>query len=261
MENSKKILKEFSNNEKQVLRGVLTETPNKDIAVLMFGGFERAGTTEKKFKTLSDELALSGISSFRFDAADCGLSDGDFYNMTTEGLSDDLLSAYNLILGDGFKRVFFVAHSLGACALSLLVNKINIEKAVLIAPALNQEKLLRLWFAQKNNKEIKIDWSNYENHYQEEEFINNLNFDLTTKSHKLSKEYRLKNQNQDYSGSLMAINDRILLIHGTNDEKVPFQSLTIDFVNKILIDQGDHDLEQPGIIEQWLKKTVDFLKN
>lgn len=261
MENNKKTtLKEFLNNKKQTLRGILVETSSKDLAVVMFGGFERSGTTEKKFKTLADKLACSGISSLRFDATDCGLSDGDFYDMTTESLSENLFSAYSFLLNCGFKKVFFVAHSLAACALSLLVGKINIEKAILIAPALNQRELLRLWFAQKSNKEIKIDWNNYKNYYQEKEFIDNLNFDLITKCHKLNKEYRLKNHDYDYSNLFIPIKNSILLIHGDNDNTVPLQSLNIDFTNKIIIKNGDHDLERPGIIEQWLDKSVSFLK-
>ncbi len=258
--NRKTTLKEFFNNKQQLLRGVLVETSSKDLVVIMFGGFERSGTTEKKFKALSDKLACSEISSFRFDAVDCGLSDGDFYNTTTESLSEDLLSAYNFLLDYGFKKVYFVVHSLAACALSLLINKINIERAVLIAPALNQKELLRLWFVQKNNKEIKINWDNYKNYYQESDFINNINLDLITKCHKLNKEYRLKNNDCDYSTLFIPINNSILLIHGTKDDKVPLQSLNIDFVNKVIVENGDHDLEQPGIIEQWLDKSVVFLK-
>jgi len=44
-----------------------------------------------------------------------------------------------------------VAHSLGACALAYNVCRLKneIAKIVLLAPALNQQGLLRYWFVQK----------------------------------------------------------------------------------------------------------------
>lgn len=259
--NKNTTLKEFYNQNGHILRGILLEAQNKDCVVLMMGGFERSGTTEKKFKTLADRLVDSGISSFRFDAADCGLSDGNFYNATTKNLSQDLLSAHDFLISIGYKKIVFAVHSLAACALSLLINQIKIERAVLIGPALNQKELLRLWFARKNNPGIKIDWNDYKNYFQENEFINSLNFDLIMKSHRLSKEYGQENQNQDYGNYYLSIINSILLVHGTRDDKVPFESLNINFRNKILIENGDHDLEQPEIIEQWIGRAVDFLKN
>lgn len=257
--NKKTTLIEFNNNQGETLRGVLVKTINKDTVVLMLGGFERTATTEKKFKVLADKLADFHIDSFRFDATDCGLSDGDFYNMTTESLSKDLLLAYNYLISLGYKKISFVVHSLSACALALLINKIDFEKAILIAPALNQKDLLRLWYAQKNSKDKNINWNNYKNNYQEDGFVNSLQVDLLTKTHKLSKEYRLNNQDLDYSDLFNDVNNKLLLIHGTNDDKVPVESLKIEFVNKLIIDNADHDLEVPGVIEQWLDKAVEFI--
>lgn len=255
------ILKEFRNHKNQLLRGILVETSNKDSVVLMTGGFERSGTTEKKFKLLADKLAEQKINSFRFDASDCGLSDGDFYDMTIKSMSQDLFLAHKFLVDCGYKKIFFVVHSLSACALALSLDKINVEKAILISPALNQKELLRLWFAQKNNKNKEINWNNFKDNYSENEFIHDLDFDLMTKVHKLNKKFRLENQDKDYSPNYLAINNRILLIHGDKDDKVPYESLNVNFPNKIIVEKGNHDLEQPEMVEQWLDKAVDFLKN
>ena len=117
---------------------------------------------------------------------------------------------------------------------------------------------MRLWFAQKTNQDKKICWDNYQNNFQEANFLKNLETDLITKSHKLSFEYRLKNANLDYSQNYSDSN-LILLIHGDNDDKVPIESLNIVFSNRIIVEQGDHDLERPGIVEQWLTKASEFL--
>jgi esterase/lipase len=257
-------LKEFMNKKGQILRGILVnslEYEDKKHIVVMLGGFERAGTTEKKFKKLADKLAVNKVSSFRIDATDCGLSDGDFYDMTVESLADDLRSAITFLKSFGYQKFSIVAHSLAGCALSLLIEEINFKKIILIAPALNQKELLRLWFAQKNNKDIKIDWNNYNQYFNEQDFIENLNLDLVTKTHRLKFNYRLNNKNADYSSNYNKLpKDTILLIHGTHDEKVPLKSLNIDFKNKIIIEKGDHDLEQLEIIDQWLDSAVNFIK-
>lgn len=261
--NIKTNLKEFSNKTNSTLRGVLLENINKDkdYIVLMLGGFERAGTTERKFKSLADKLAENKIDSFRFDATDCGLSDGDFYNMTTDSLASDLQSAVDFVKKLGYTKISVVVHSLAACALTSFINEKIFTKIILIAPALNQAELLRLWFAQTKNKNITIDWHNYKKYYTENEFTENLKLDLITKFHKLSANYKILNQNIDYASYFNAVDkNSILLIHGTADNKVPLESINIDFNNKIIIKNGDHDLESPGVIEQWLDKTIEFLK-
>ncbi len=123
---------EFINQNQALLRGILTipeNTDNKSI-VIMVGGFERSATTEKKFKLLADKLAEEKLISFRFDATDCGLSDGDFYNMTVESLAADLSEAVSYFQGLGYEKFSVVGHSLAGCAISLLINKVNFEKIV-----------------------------------------------------------------------------------------------------------------------------------
>jgi len=256
-------LLEFKNQRQELLRGILAiGGGDNQHVVIMLGGFERAGTTERKFKILADELAKNDVASFRFDAADCGLSDGSFYHMTTKSLSEDILSAIDFLKIQGYERFSIVGHSLAACAISLLLDEIVFEKIVLISPALNQRDLLRLWFAQKNNKDAEVNWENYKEHYKESDFILDLENDMLTKTHKINREYKVENQAVDYSENYNKIStDKILLIQGNNDDKVPLESINVNFSNKMIIDKGDHDLEKAGIIEGWYKNAVDFLKN
>lgn len=256
-------LLEFKNQKQELLRGIFAASPQSDgkYIVIMFGGFERSGTTEKKFKKLANDLAERDIASFRFDAPDCGLSDGNFYNITIESLAEDLLSAVDFLKTQGYEKFSMVGHSLAACALALTLSKAHFEKIVLIAPALNQRELLRLWFVQKNNKHIEVSWKNYRKYLNEDEFILDAKADMVAKTHKINYKYRYENANIDYSSHYAKISaDKVLAIYGSNDDKVPIESQNMDFFNKIIVEKGDHDLEQPGIIEKWLPATVDFLK-
>jgi pimeloyl-ACP methyl ester carboxylesterase len=252
-------LLEFKSGE-DILRGILTKSANSKRVVVMIGGFERAGTTEKKFKILSDKLGAKNIDCFRFDIADCGLSDGNFYEMTIDGMANSLKSAVDYLKKFGYENFSVVGHSLAACAISLTLSQKIFHKIILIAPGLNQRELLRLWFVQKNNKNIEINWKNYKNYLSEADFTENLKFDLTTKSHKLSYKYRSDNKDMDYSTNFSNLTDNVLLIHGNVDLIVPVESLNCDFKNKLIIDKGDHDLERPGIIDQWLDRAVNFLE-
>lgn len=255
-------LLEFKNNKQELLRGIFitSEDVKNDYVVILLGGFERAATTEKKFKSLADELIKYGVCSFRFDAADCGLSDGDFYKITTQKLADDLFSSIEYLKNMGFSKFSICGHSLAGCVISLIIDKIGFEKIVLLAPALNQKELLRLWFVQKNNKDVEIDWFNYKNYINEEEYTKGIESDMLAKTHKLNFQFRHDNKDIDYSNKYDGFTqEKILLIHGTKDNSVPLESLNFEFKNKIIIENGDHDLERPGIIEQWIDKAVDFL--
>lgn len=247
------------NSGNEVLRGIMTGNAKNKKIVIMLAGFERAGTTERKFKLLADELNKKNISAFRFDAPDCGLSDGDFYQMSIEKMAHNLESAVKYLKKIGYNNFSVVGHSLAACAISLLLDKNLFNKIILIAPGLNQKDLLRLWFVQKNNKGTEITWNNYLDYLKEKHFIKNLKFDLTTKSHKLHHSYREYNQDKDYSSRFINFSDKVLLIHGNSDYIVPLASLNCKFNQQIIIDKGDHDLERPEIIEQWLEKAVCFL--
>ena len=253
-------LVEFNSGE-NILRGIMTKSTEHKKIVIMLGGFERAGTTERKFKVLADHLALKNIDAFRFDFTDCGLSDGDFYNMSIESMTADLSNAISHLKELGYNTFSVVGHSLAACAISLLVDKNIFNKIILIAPGLNQKDLLRLWFVQKDNKGTEITWDNYRGYLKEKDFIKNLKCDLTTKSHKLNYSYRYNNQDKDYSLNFLNFTTNVMLIHGSSDYIVPLASINCEFENKLIIVKGDHDLEKPGIIEQWLDKAVYFLQS
>ncbi|MBU4338124.1 lysophospholipase [Patescibacteria group bacterium] len=256
---------EFANKADDLLRGILVSSGDSAKVVLMCGGFERSATTEKKFKALADRLIENNISSLRFDCAGCGLSDGDFSKTTVKRMTDDLRSAVEFLKEEAeTENISLVCHSLSACAAGRVLDEANFKKIVLIAPALNQKDLLRYWFTKQEEESkkinIKINWNNFKNYLDEKRFRKDcLRTDKMTKANYISSAYFLENKDKDYS-ALFKKNDNVFLARGDKDDKVPLESLNIKFKNEIIVKGGDHDIERPDMFEQWIEKTVDFLK-
>ncbi len=257
-------LVEFTNKTNDILRGILMKKDDSRKAVLMCGGFERSTTTEKKFKILADKLIERDISSLRFDHTGCGLSNGDFSKITVAGIADDLHRVAEFLRKEvKVENISLVCHSLAACAAGEILKKENFEKIILLAPALNQKDILRYWFAvsdvKKKNPSIEINWSNFKNYLDEARFQEDcLRTDKMTKVNYISSDYFLENKDKDYS-SYFKNNQNILHIHGDKDDKVPFESLNVNFVNKVIVRGGDHDMERPDMFEQWIGKVIDFM--
>lgn len=256
-------LVEFKNNNGDILRGIFL-SGSADRAILMCSGFERSATTEKKFKTLSDDLAKGGIASLRFDYTGCGLSDGDFSQVTVKRMSDDANRAIDFLKSEfGAAKISIIGHSLSGCIVADLSQKINFEKMILIGPALNQKDLLRFWSTvsamKKQNPAIDVNWQNYKNYLDEKNFqADCAKTDRMSKANYISSKYFIENKDKDYSDLLRSA-ENILLIHGDKDDKVPLESLNAEFVNKIIVSGGDHDLERPDMFAQWERKAIDFL--
>lgn len=257
---------EFQNKNGDTLRGILNDTKTDHIAVFVHG-FERTAVTEKKFKDLADALYDIGISSFRFDITGSGLSDGDFKHMTVASMAGDLKNAVSQIEKYG-KRINVVAHSLGGCSVAKYLTKGNnnreFDKIVLLAPALNQKELLRFWFAtsvmKKEDSSLKITWENFKQYLDENKFIKDCERqDKTARTHYVSSDYFLENKDKDYSG-VFKNTENILHVHGDADIKVPLESLDFRFKNEIIVKGGDHDIEHPNMIEQWILGVVAFLR-
>ena len=255
---------EFKNQNQEILRGIII-VPNGKInsGAVFVHGFERNATIEKKFKGMSGALAERGIISLRFDFSGCGLSDGDFSKTTIASRAQELLMAVKIFQEEfGLEKLNFVAHSLGACVLVKTLDEIKprIAKIVLMAPALNQKDLLRYYFARGNDPEIKVNWQNYKQYLNEEEFLKDCACaDKMTCQNYINPDYFLEAKDMDFSRSFDAVKNKILHVHGEFDSSVPPESLGTEFPNRIIVKGGDHDLERPDFWEQWFDKAVEFL--
>lgn len=259
-------LLQFKNSRGEFLRGIFLHQENNKDLVIMVPGFERKATTEKKFKALSDELVKKGVDSFRFDYEGVGLSDGDFSRFNLKRLKDDLLDALREVKNKkNYQSISLAVHSISGCLASLVQEENKFAKLILFGPALNQRELLRYYFVKnkmkKENPNIEISWENFRDYLDEEEFRKDIEReDKMTKENYISSNYFRENMDKDYA-ELFKNTDNILLVHGDSDDKVPLESLNIDFSNKIIIKKGDHDLERPDMKSQWLGGVVKFLSS
>lgn len=262
-------LVEFRNNKQTILRGVYTfsENNNSENCLICLSGFERSTTTEKKFKKMADEISKKSMSVLRFDFAGCGLSDGDFRSTTLNSLTEDFARIIKYLEKEGIKKFSIMAHSLGCLVVANQIEQMKnkVEKIILLSPALNQKDLLRYWFVvnkiKKEKLNAKITWHNYKQYLDEDEFLEDCRkIDKMTKANFINQDYFLECQHINLSDNFKLFLNKILHIHGSKDIAVPLESVGVDFINRIIIEGGDHDLEKPDYIKQWLGKTVDFLK-
>ena len=262
-------LVEFRNNKQDILRGIYTfpENNNSKNCAICLSGFERTATTEKKFKKVANEISKNLMPVLRLDFTGCGLSDGDFRSTTLNNLTADFVRSIEYLEEKGIKKFSIVAHSLGGLIVANYIEQMKnkVEKIVLLSPALNQKDLLRYWFVvnkiKKENPNIEITWHNYGKYLNEDEFLEDCRrIDKTTKANFINPDYFLECQNINLSGSFKLFLDKILHIHGSKDAVVPLESVSVNFLNQIIVEGGDHDLEKPDYIKQWLKKVVNFLK-
>ena len=261
-------LLEIFNNKNQTLRGIIS-IPDNQIqgAIICLHGFERCSSTEKKFKALSDSLVKKSIAVLRLDFSGCGLSDGDFRYTTIEKQADEFIVALKRLKKEvGQQKISVIAHSLGACVLATKIVEIKneIEKIILVSPALNQKDLMRYWFVisqmKKSNPEIEVTWQNYKQYLNESAFQKDCKRpNKMTKANYIDPQYFLEAKDFDFSDKFDSLKDKVLHVHGLKDVAVPIESLNTIFDNQIIIENGDHDLEKPDQLKQWKDKTVDFL--
>lgn len=256
---------EFKNQKGEILRGVLTYSDDKELkSVVMMGGFERSCTTERKFKALADELIKVGIPSLRFDHTGVGLSDGDFSTISVKNLGSDLVKAVDALGKEiNFDRVSFISHSLPPCIMAEPDKRRLFEKIVMMAPALNQKDLHRFWFVtntmKKEKPDLKIAWENYKEYLDEEAFQEFCKDPKKmTKARFVGTNYFIESGEVDYS-RLVPDQPNILHVQGELDNTVPLKSLNTSFSNKIIVKDGDHDIERPDMLKQWIHKVVDFI--
>lgn len=255
---------EFKSHQGKTLKGLLDKADSERGAIFIHG-FERT-TVERKFKVLVD--ALKGRNNlFRFDFSGCGLSDGDFFDFSIDKSARELTKAIDIFVkNSGIKELILVGHSLGACIIlhylhqlkNYQAEQIKISKLIFLAPAFNQKELLRYYFVKAQDKDGKIDWENYREFLDEEEFLKDVKKPKRmTKEHWLSNEYFLENKGLDYNDLLEAVSQEVLVIHGDSDDKVPLVRNRKE--PNIVVQGGDHDLQRPDMVEQYLGKVIEFL--
>lgn len=257
---------EFKNQDGAVLRGILREgTAGR--AVIFSHGLERTSITEQKFKRLADALEKKSVTSFAFDYTGSGLSDGDFSRTTVARLADDFLRAYEILKREsGLADIAAVGHSISGCVLGLVRTQHQglLSKMALLGPALNMHDVLYMKFAKQAARKRgiceRITWQNFREYLSEEVFQAQCQrTDIALTANILGANFFIENRDADYSHFFSGDTRDILHIHGDADDRVPLESISVKFQNSIIVSGGDHEMERPDMMSQWLERCVDFL--
>lgn len=266
-------LVEFNNHLGEKLRGVLSPS-DSDQAVVFIHGLDRL-SEESKFANFEKRLR-GNLVCLRFDHSGCGISDGSFEDVTIAKLTQELGRAVGKLRQEQSQidKLNLVAHSLGACpALNIALKQpALINKIILLSPALNQRQLLRYWFARLERNEeslaeeslAEINWPNYQQYFDEDQFQEFIaDNQKVMKTYYFSNRYHKENQDQDYQDLLTQIDqEKVMIVHGTDDEAVPIESnhRLPKKIQLISVKDGDHHLEKPHMVEQYLKEAIAFVR-
>ncbi|MEW5909290.1 MAG: alpha/beta fold hydrolase [Thermodesulfobacteriota bacterium] len=194
---------------------------------------------------LGEELSTAGIAFFRFDHRGCGKSDGLLKDVTSLGSRiNDLLSAVRTLCsrkGIGkFLGVF--GSSMGGAVCLAAASMIHIPSMAILAAPVKSRGISRSG-EQSHNPNAAPDWFD----------ASHLQFDLT------SQLFRVKN---------------VLILHGDDDEVVPFSNARLIYKNTgkpkrlVRFTGGDHVISNPLHQNELIQETTgwfiraarDFLK-
>lgn len=250
----------FLNGRNEELVGTLRFVPEADVGVIYLHGFAR-NHKERKFVALSTALENKRVMSLGFDFAGWGASGGERYASTVRRMAEDVVSAaIFLTQHKKIQRLHLCAHSLGACvaAQCLAERKMAIDRVVLIAPALNQRRLLRYWSVRRSHPEVG--WENFAQYLDEAAFAADCARERLVKGKLLGPALFQENADRDYTPLLNACRDRVLQVHGAADQIVPLASVSEIFRRRVVVAGGNHEVESNREIEEWLEQVISFLK-
>ncbi len=230
---------------KGIMRGFFHKPCLESFPVcIIFHGFTGCNTgTKFSYTQISRLLEKSGIGTIRMDFLGSGESDLNFKDMTFD---DELLSAI-IILKEvlsltSTKEVYLLGHSMGGVIASELakIYPHQIKKMCLWAPAFNLPNAIEY---------LKGD-------VKEAQTYDHSGFEI---SHQFVEEIITK----DFYKDLNIYQNKLMIIHGTNDQTVPFeisQKYLKEFYNPIFnpIKDATHNYDTLLHIQEVIQLTYDF---
>lgn len=242
----------FKNNRGENLWGVLSFPAKKKKFPFLILAHGFAGTkSQPKFVQIGRKLAKEEIGVLRFDFSGCGDSEGDFKKLSIQQQVSDLKCAYEFLVKRSNvqkEKIGFLGYSLGAVAVSLFQVKNPVAKTlILLAPALNQKELIKIWYKKQEIEKWKR--KKY----------------LDTPKGRIGIRYL--REAKDYSFIVSKIKVPTLILHGEKDEDLPlkfsekiFSLLPSNLKKMVVIKGADHHFESDSakreiikIISKWLK--------
>lgn len=233
------------------LWGVLSlpERKGKFPAALIAHGFN--GTkSQPKFVKLGRKFAQNGIAVLRFDFSGCGDSEGEFQKMRISQQVKELAAACQFLIKQSRideKRIGFLGYSLGALVVCLFQLKKSVaETLVLVAPALDQKDLIKIWCP---SEQIRT--------WRQQGYID------MPKS-RMGVQYL--NEAKNYSKIASGITASTLIIHGNKDEDVPLKfSRKLEKVlggekKLLVVKKADHNFESYQASRELIRQSLRWFK-
>lgn len=130
----------FENRNGHTLRGIATvpDTAVKQPSVLMLHGFGGSASGHKYLNTkLARHLAAYGIACVRFDFYGCGESDGEFEDMTFDGLYEDAQDMFAWMAAQDWTdegQLFLSGQSMGGYVAASIAPTIQPHGLLLLCP-------------------------------------------------------------------------------------------------------------------------------
>ncbi|MDO4903059.1 MAG: alpha/beta fold hydrolase [Limosilactobacillus sp.] len=237
------------------LRGLLegTDKLENDTIVIQFHGFQgNIGYEPGKINyDVSHKLNEVGLPTLRFNFPSCGLSDGDYKNMTILGQLLDAMAIIDFARTKmGAKKIYIVGHSQGGVVASMVAAYYRdlIDKVVLLAPAATlKDDALR----------GECEGSVYD--------PNHIPLRVEVNGELVSGQYFRTVQLLPIYETAQHYDGEVLIIHGLEDEIIPASAGRkyhdiLPNSTLYLMEGEPHSLEGPKV-QETLQLIADFLKD
>ncbi|MBP3040741.1 alpha/beta hydrolase [Bacillaceae bacterium Marseille-Q3522] len=239
------------NHNGKILRGMEHIPNGKNVpAVILFHGF--TGTKlepHRFFIKISRTLESLGFASFRFDFLGSGESDGNFEEMTVLGELEEAKTIFKFVKTHPAvdkNRIIVLGLSMGGLVASLLAGQLQdeIEKLILLAPAGTMAQHI---LAIKDS----IPYIESENAY---DVSGNL----------VGLAFAEQLQKIDVWEQAKKYQKKVLLIHGTNDQTVPYEVSSL-YIGKCYGVQATlhtiHGADHTFNAYQWEKEVIEAISS
>ena len=220
---------------------------NKEAIIFVHGFLSSYEST--LIKTVSQDLNKKGFTTFAFDFTGCGRSDDDILSIQT--MKNDLLCVYDFVKTQNYLSISIVAHSLGSLIVLLLAKNLELKNIILTAPVTQKPHYtLEEKYTQKQVKDLQeLGIMEFEAKARKE----NATF--------VDEEVFSFRRNIVQEELADDISCPITVIHGNNDERVPYSD-SVDFQSTsgaklITIDGANHSFR--GFLKELSAIILDTL--
>lgn len=244
---------EFRNSKGLSLVGDLYRSKSSTGIIIVHGlGSDRHGS-RGKFDKLAQDLNKNKHNVLAFDFSGNGESEGDTINVLTE--VGDLADAIRFLKDKGVNQLGLVGSSFGGWVSSMVYPEFteDIKSIVLWAPVTNKMQSSESHYSQDQQQEV-------------EDTGKMTLVDETKKRKKMIVEgqvFKIWN-NIDQQVLLSPIKIPVLIIHGDQDERIPYQDseMAMQYLpigsDLAIVKGADHSCSDPEYLGQFIKRTKNW---